>query len=369
MSPVIVFILGLGALIIGGEALVRAASRLAAATGISPLVIGLTIVAFGTSSPELAVVLQSSARGEMDLLMGNVIGSNIFNVLAILGLSAVVSPLLVSRQLIRLDVPVMIAVSLALFLLALNGTIGRLEGLVMLGCGVAYTLWLLRLSRQENRREKANRKEDHEPPESLRRMTLLQVGWHIFLLVAGVFLLNSGADWLVQSAVKFAAWLGVSAGIIGLTIVAAGTSLPELVTSIVAASRGERDIAVGNVVGSNIFNILFVLGLGSALASGGTTVSLALLQFDIPVMVAVAVACLPIFFSGHLIDRWEGALFVGWLGLYLFFLVQQSDRHDSSLLFYESLFYFVVPLLLLTLGIFLVRSTGITGDQEERGEQ
>ena len=345
-------IAGLVLLIAGAELLVRGAARLAAAFGISPLVIGLTVVAFGTSSPELAVSLQSAAAGQADIALGNVVGSNIFNVLFILGISAAIIPLVVAQQLVRLDVPIMIGISVLVYLFGLNGQIGRLEGALLFAGIVAYTLFLIRQSRKESKEvqdEYAKEYGDGQP-----RATRQYIINAVFV-VAGLALLILGARWLVDSAVSLAQALGLSELIIGLTIVAAGTSMPEVATSIVAAVRGERDIAVGNVVGSNIFNILAVLGLSSVLAPNGISVSAPALAFDIPVMIAVAVACLPIFFTGFKVARWEGWLFLAYYAIYVLYLILDATQHDALPLFSTAMLLFVVPITVLTLGVFVVR--------------
>lgn len=301
---------GLLLLVGGGESLVRGASRLARYMRISPLVIGLTVVAFGTSAPELAVSVQAALAGNADIALGNVVGSNIFNVLFILGVSALIVPLVVSSQLIRWDVPVMIAASLLLIVFGWDGAIVRWEGIVLFAGIIAYTYWCIRQSRQESRAvvEEFQQEWPTENEAEVKSASTLWVnfGW----IGGGLILLGLGSTFLISGAVKVAASLGVSELVIGLTIVAAGTSLPEVVTSITAAIRGERDIAVGNVVGSNIFNILCVLGLSSVIGPTGITVSDSALALDIPVMIAVACACLPIFFTGRVISRWEGGVFL-----------------------------------------------------------
>jgi cation:H+ antiporter len=347
------FVAGLVLLIIGAELLVRGASRLAAALGISPLVIGLTVVGYGTSSPELAVTVQASLLGQSDITLGNVVGSNILNVLLILGISAMVTPLVVSRQLVRWDVPLMIGVSFLLLLLALDGKVGRLDGLLLFTGNVAYVVWAIRQSRKESARVRAEyaKKFGDGQTQSGERW-LIQIA----LIIGGLILLVLGSRWLVNGAVAIAQVLGLSELIIGLTIVAVGTSLPEVATSIVAGIRGERDIAVGNVVGSNLFNILAVLGLASAVATNGVSVSTAALRFDIPVMIAVAVACLPIFFTGHVIARWEGALFLSYYVAYLLYLVLGAAQHDALPMFSKIMMAFIIPLTAATLLVLVVRA-------------
>ena len=345
---------GLILLVAGAEGLVRGASRLAAAAGISPLVIGLTVVAFGTSAPELAVSLKSSLAGQADVALGNVVGSNIFNVLFILGLSAVIVPLIVAQQLVRLDVPLMIGVSLLVWVLSLDGAIGRWEGALLFAGIVAYTLFLIFQSRREKNKavadEYAGEYAEREPRTWQR--TLLNIA----LAIGGLVLLVLGARWFVDGATQLARAFGLSELIIGLTIVAAGTSMPEVATSIVAALRGERDIAVGNVVGSNIFNLLAVLGLTAFVAPGeGIAVARGMVTVDLPFMVAVAVACLPIFFTGHTIARWEGLIFLAYYGVYTAYLFLTATGHTALDEFSTAMFFFVIPLTLITLIVSVMR--------------
>jgi cation:H+ antiporter len=346
---------GLGLLVLGAEWLVKGASRLAAALGISPLVIGLTVVAYGTSAPELAVSIKSAWVGQPDLALGNVVGSNIFNVLFILGASALVVPLVVSSQLVRLDVPVMIGLSLLTFALAGDGSIGRLDGALLFAGAVAYTAFQIRQSRKESA---AIRDEYAQEYGKKRSSTAANLAF----VAVGLVLLVLGSRWLVSGAVAFAQALGVSELVIGLTIVAAGTSLPEVATSILAAVRGERDIAVGNVVGSNIFNILAVLGLSGLVAPGGLPVSPAVVTFDAPVMIAVAIACLPVFASGAVIARWEGALFLFCYAAYTAYLVLAAQQHDALPAFSAVMQLFVLPLTAVTLAV-----VGFRAWRERRG--
>jgi cation:H+ antiporter len=311
-------IAGFVLLLIGAEALVRGASRLAAAFGISPLVIGLTVVAFGTSAPEMAVSTLSSLSGQADIALGNVIGSNIFNIFMILGLSALVAPLMVSAQLIRLDVPLMIGASLLVYLFALNGMISWPEGVVLFVGIIAYTGFLIRQSRRENQSVQAEYEQKYGEKEPRSANVLLK---DTGLLLAGLGLLVLGSKWLVSGAVMVAQKLGVSELVIGLTIVAAGTSLPELATSVVATIRGERDIAVGNVVGSCLFNLLAVLGLAGIFSPAGIAVSPQSLHIDLPVMILTAVVCLPVFFTGKRISRGEGALLLSGYIVYTAWLI------------------------------------------------
>lgn len=344
------FVAGLLLLIVGAEALVRGASRLAAAVGIAPLVIGLTVVAFGTSSPELAVSLKAALSDQASIAIGNVVGSNIFNVLFILGLSALIVPLVVSQQLVRFDVPLMIGLSVLALLFSLDENFGRMDGILLVAGLVAYVWFLIAQSRKAN----AESQTDAAVQVAARAGAASGI-INLILIVAGLALLVLGSRWLVDSAITFARYLGVSELVIGLTIVAAGTSLPEVVTSVIAAIRGERDIAVGNVVGSNIFNIMAVLGLTSIIAPAGIDVSPAAVRFDLPVMIAVAFACLPIFFTGRMISRAEGALFLSYYAAYTLYLVLAASHHDALPEFSAVMLYFVIPLTAITLLIVALR--------------
>jgi cation:H+ antiporter len=344
-------IAGLVLLTLGGEFLVRGSVGIAAALRISPLVIGLTVVAFGTSSPELAVSITSSWQGEGDMAVGNVVGSNICNVLLILGMSAMIAPLIVSSQLIRFDVPLMVGISFAFFFMGLDGAIDRLDGLLFVLALASYVSWSIWKSRSESPEiQEEYAKEYGQKPKGPRQLV-----WHGFLVLAGLATLSLGSNWLVASAMTIARAWGVSELLIGLTIVSIGTSLPEVATSLVAAYRGERDIAVGNVVGSNIFNILAVLGISALVAPSAIRVPIEALRFDIPVMLAVSVACLPIFFTEHRIARWEGALFFGYYVAYLVYLVLAATRNEFLSNYQWVMSLFVIPLTCLTLAICVVR--------------
>lgn len=347
MDPLsaLLFAAGLVSLLGGARLLVDGASGVAARAGLSPLVIGLTVVAFGTSAPELAVSVGAAVRDQADIALGNVVGSNIFNILLILGVAASLVPLVVSGQLVRFDVPVLIAASAALYVLALDGRIGRLDGTLFAAALIGYLFWSYRIGRREPDAE------SRPSPDTVRSWPL-QVG----AIVLGLVLLVLGANWLVDAAVDFALALGISELVIGLTVVAAGTSLPEMATSVIAALRGERDIAVGNAVGSSIFNILCVLGFAALIAPDGIGVAPAAINFDVPVMVATAIACLPIFFTGHCIARWEGLLFFGYFLAYLSYVVLDATGHDAQEPLGAIMLGFVLPLTVLTLGVLTVRA-------------
>ena len=342
---------GLVALVAGAELLVRGASRLALAVGISPLVIGLTIVSYGTSTPELAVALRATLAGQPDIVMGNAVGSTQFNVLFILGLSALLRPLKVAAHLVWREVPVLIGAALLLLGVSLDGVIRWWEGLLLLGAYVAYAVFVVRKSRQESTAVKSEYEQEFGAPIRGR-----QIGVSVGLTVAGLVLCVLGARWCVDGAVQLARALGLSELVIGLTVVAAGTSLPEMVTSLVAMARGHRDIAVGNVIGASIYNALALVGLSGLIAPDGLAVARSVLTFDLPVMVAVSVACLPIFFTGHSISRWEGAVFLGYYVAYTGYLVLAAQQHDALPVFSAMMLWFVIPLTVITLGVITWRT-------------
>lgn len=349
----VLFVAGLVLLVGGAELLVRGASRLAAAVGISPLVIGLTVVAFGTSAPELAVSIQSGIAGQADIALGNVVGSNLFNTLMILGLSALIAPLVVAQQLVRLEVPLVIGASIVVYLMALDGRIGQLDGVMLFAGIIAYTVFAIRQSRKESQPVQAEYEQEYASasPASSGQFVL-----QFAMLVGGLALLVLGSRWLINSSVEIAQTFGVSELVIGLTIVAAGTSLPELATSVVAATRGDRDIAVGNAIGSNLFNLLCILGAASMITPGGMRVAPSMLTFDLPVLIAVAVACLPVFMGTYRINRWEGALFVGYYIAFTAYLVLAATEHDALPMFSNVMLLFVIPLTVITLAVILVQA-------------
>ncbi len=345
MWPSLQIVFGLVLLVGGGELLVRGAARLAAAFKISPLVIGLTVVAFGTSAPELGVSLQAALSGKPDVAVGNVVGINIINVLLVLGASALVTPLVVSSQLVRWDVPLMIAASVAAWVMAVDGDVSRLEGAALFAALLIYIGFSIWKSRSESKKVIEEFAAEYGDPEKSRTSV------DLLLILAGLTLLTLGSRLLVDGAVAIAVWMGVGELVIGLTIVATGTSLPEVVTSVVASYRGERDIAVGNVVGSNLFNILCVLGLTSLVSSTGVSVSPEAIAFDIPVMVAVAGICLPVFWIDGLIRRYEGALFLTYYVLYTTFLVLAANQSEWGGALGNVIKFVVVPATVLTLGL------------------
>jgi cation:H+ antiporter len=326
---------GLVLLTAGANRLVAGAATVGRRLGLSAMVIGLTVLATGTSAPEVAVSVQASLADRGEVALGNVIGSNIFNVLMVLGLSAAVGALTVQRKLVRLDLPVMLAVAFLPLLLGLDGRLSRPEGvflLVLLATYLGVLFWTTRGDAEG------------EDPGPL-------LSWPMALLWLGVGLagLVYGADFLVLGASEIARGFGMSELVIGLTLVAAGTSLPELATSVVAARQGQRDMAVGNVVGSNIFNVLAVLGAAAAVRD--VPVARGALTFDLPVMIAVCLVCLPIFWTGGRIARTEGVVLTGYYLAYLAWLTLNATSHHLQDEFRFAMLAFVIPLTVIGGGI------------------
>ncbi|WP_075965075.1 calcium/sodium antiporter [Parabacteroides massiliensis] len=310
ITSLTLLILSLMALYIGAGWLVQGSSALALKANISPLVIGLTIVAFGTSAPELAVSLGATLRGQGDIAIGNIVGSNIFNIGVILGVSATICPLQVKKQLLRIDIPIMLAATILFTILFWNGTLGRMEGLFFLTGIIIYTLFSLLYSRKQE--EEPNLELEEQPKH-----------WAVdtLTIIGGLVVLVFASRLLVDNAVSIAKELGVSEAVIGLTIVAAGTSMPELATSVVAAYKHKTDIAIGNIVGSNLFNILAIAGSCSLMHPiEAKNVN----YIDLLVMLAISILLLPLMKSGQKISRTEGAALILIYVIYLFWLLRDT---------------------------------------------
>nr|WP_194305334.1 calcium/sodium antiporter [Dietzia sp. DQ11-38-2] len=359
-------------LVAGGESLVRGASRLAVTIGMSPLVVGLTVVAFATSTPELAVSVDAALSGHPGLAVGNVVGSNIANILLILGLTALVAPLLAKSRIVRVDIPIMVGFSIVLLVVALDGVISALNGMLLLAGLVAYVVVTVVISRKRTA-DTVETTHDGSTAESTAGAESdadaeadedegAHKGAHSTLMscamvALGVLLLVVGARLLVTAASDLAAAWGMSDLVIGLTVVAIGTSLPELATSLVAAFRGERDMAVGNIVGSNMFNIGAVLGVTSLITP--IEVAAGAIRFDLPIMVAVALALLPIAFTGMAIKRWEGFLFAGFYAAYIAYVVLQASGHDALEPFSTAMLWFVIPFTAVWLVVLATYELGV----------
>lgn len=311
---VALLLVGVGFLLLlfGGDWLVRGASAVARRIGVTPLAIGATVVAFGTSAPELAVSTLAAAEGRTEVAIGNVLGSNIFNIGLILGVAALMQPLRIQVPLVRREGVVLILAAGLLGLLVLDGGLSVLDGVLLLAVLVIVVFQTYWAGRREAR---AHPEEEAEFTEFLE---IHAVRRPILVVVAGILLLVGGAQALVAGAVEFAEQLGVSRRIIGLTIVAAGTSLPELATSLIAARRGEHDVAVGNVTGSNLFNIVGILGVGALLAPLAFS---SLFLTDFAVMVGFTLVFALFAHSGSAFTRWEGLVLVSAFGGYLVWLL------------------------------------------------
>jgi cation:H+ antiporter len=312
-------LLGLAALIAGAELLTRAGSRLAAQLGVPPLVIGLTIVAVGTSAPELAIGIEAALIGAGSLAVGNIAGTNTANILLILGLSALTRPLALHLQTVRFDLPVMTVACVALTAMAWDGELTRVAGVVLVGAAVVYTAAVMRWTRRESRAIRREFAAEYRKPRD--GHAAREIARDVALLVVGIALVVVGAGWLVDGAEDLARMIGVSDAVIGLTVVAIGTSAPELVTTIIGTLRNNRDIAIGNLLGSSIYNIFAILGVTCLIPSTGLAVDPELVRIDLPVMTAVALVCVPVFLTGRRVSRLEGALFVGAYVAYLSYLV------------------------------------------------
>ncbi|MGB5755590.1 MAG: calcium/sodium antiporter [Acidimicrobiales bacterium] len=372
MTAALSFLGGLGALLIAGHLVVRASSTIGVRFGLTPNVIGLTIVAAGTSAPELAVVFQAVAADDTELAVGSIIGSNIANVLLVLGIAALIGTIQVTSRVVRIDIPVMIVTSALLLVFVLDGNLAQLEGVVLVIGVVVFTTWTLRVAGRNgaaglnaaavalrpvgeganvdaDANADADRADDgsaRTEPGGTRRRGLGRSGLE---LAVGIAALAIAARFVVAGAEDIAASLGVPELIIGLTIVALGTSAPEIVTTLIAAVQGQRDLAVGNAVGSNIFNILLVLGSTSSLTAGGIGVSEDAVNLDLPIMVAAAFACLPLMAWDRKLDRWEGAVFLTYYGAYLLFLILDATGHRAKDPFALIMVGFVLPLTVITL--------------------
>ena len=345
LISVIELLSGLLLLIAGAELMVRAAVRLAARLHVRPLIIGLTIVALGSSAPQMAVSLQAVQAHTPDIAVSSVIGSSIFNILVTLGLSALIIPLRVSRQLVRLDIPLMIGASLLVFVLAWNEELGRFDGILLLG---ALALCLGLLLRQSRHSTRPHSDQPHDP----------QAPWFtsLLMIVGGLGMLVFAGHLLLGAAVVVATDLGFSERVIGLTVVAVGTSLPELATSLIAALRGPRDIAVGNVIGANLFNLLGVLGFTALIAPTPLSVSPNALDFDLPVMLGVALLCLPVFYSGYRVTRAEGLLLLGLYLAYGLHVVSFTTGMPLAGKLERLMLFYVLPTLLTFLFFTSVRA-------------
>ncbi|MEA4945736.1 MAG: calcium/sodium antiporter [Propionicimonas sp.] len=322
MAPVLSVLAGLAALIVGAELVVRYGSRLARRLGVPPMIVGLTVVSIGTSIPELAVGVDAMRANAGSLAIGNIAGTNVVNLLLILGLSAAVRPIAIERRTRLLDLPGMAVAAVLLFVFTLGGRLDRWMGFPLIGFAVAYTVLLVLWTRGENARDQHLAAEyEHEFPAEPSQHGGRLLAWFGVLLIAGIAVIVVGADWLVHGSVELARIVGVSDAFIGLTIVAIGTSAPELVTTVISTIRGDRDIAIGNLIGSSVYNLTLILGVPVLVADGSGPIDAQLLHIDLPVMVAVSLLCVPLFLTGKRLSRTEGVLFVAGYVVYLTYLL------------------------------------------------
>ena len=310
MIAAISFIAGLAALIAGGETIVRAGSKLAARIGVSPMIIGLTVVSLGTSAPEMAISINAAIRGNGELAIANITGTNTLTLLLILGITALIAPLQIQTPAIRLELPVMVVGAMALFVLALDLSLNFTDGVILGLTGVVYFGLLYRNSRQEI----AEAEKD----------TSSRVWVQSLILLAGLVALVIGSDLMVTGAVEIATALGVSEAVIGLTIVAVGTSAPEIVTSIIASIRNQRDMAVGNLLGSVIFNVSLVGAVAAMVAPGGIALLDSTNTFSMWSFLAANLLMIPVFILGKRINRIEGSVLTLLYVAYLAYLIAIS---------------------------------------------
>lgn len=344
-------VLGLALLAGGGEALVRGASGLGRRVGLSQAVVGLTVVSLATSAPEVAVSVDAVLTGVPDLALGNAIGSNTVNVLLVLGLGAVLAPIAVDRGLLRADLPVLLGASALLLLVCLDGRVSRLEGAVLLTGLAGYFAWcVLRDRRRAAQADAADATDATDGRPGGRRVLL-----HAVLVLGGVAVLVLGADLLVSGGTGLAVDLGLSDLVVGLTVVAVGTATPEIITVVVASLRGQRDLALGTVVGSCTVNIGAVVGAAAVVDAGGLPVDPQALRFDLPVMLLATLLLVPLARTAARVSRGEGALLLVAFAAYLSYLLLAADEHEAAGLLGTALVTFAAPLVLVGLAIAVVR--------------
>lgn len=320
LAPFALCLAGLAVLVLGAELVTRGGSALAARMRVPPIIIGLTVVAVGTSAPELAVGIDAAVQGNGALAVGNIAGTNTVNLLLILGLSAAIRPLALRMQTLKMDLPAMIVAALIFWSMALDMALSRAEGAILLLVGAVYTGMVIYLAQRESRAVRRQFASAYAEPAEARRDTREMLA-SLAGLLGGIAIIVVAADWFVDGSVALARLWGVSDAFIGLTVVAIGTSSPELVTTIVSTLRNQRDIAVGNLLGSSIFNIVFILGATCLVPAGGLPVSPELIRVDIPVMVLVALVCAPVFLTGRRVTRLEGGAFVAAYCAYMTYLI------------------------------------------------
>jgi len=324
LANAVTFVLGLAALVAGAEVMVRGGTKIASRLGISAIVVGLTVVSIGTSTPELAIGVVAASEGSGAMAVGNIAGANVINLLFVLGLSALIRPLAIQMRTLRMELPVMAGAAMLLWLLAADSVLSRVDGLILVTGAIGYTcavVWAARRETPDVADEFAGAYASRETRLDSGRRTAVDIG----MTLGGIAIIVLGAQLLVDAAVDMAREFHVSDALIGLTVVAIGTTAPELVTTVVSTLRGERDIAIGNLLGSSMYNTLLILGVICLVPAHGLELPRELVRVDIPIMVAATLVCIPIFVSGRRVRRIEGAAMVtAYVAFLVFVLVTQS---------------------------------------------
>ncbi|SFT12070.1 calcium/sodium antiporter [Sphingobacterium wenxiniae] len=318
ISAVLTFLFGLIVITVGANILLKGASKIAILLRIKPIVIGLTVVSIGTSLPELAVGLTAIGEGSGDIAVGNIAGTNLVNILFILGLSAAIRPLILNLKSIKIEMYTMILAAIVLLLLSLDGSLGWGDGALMIGLGIIYLILIVRHSKREPAHVQREFQDEFETVSAKEKKDVQVWTWNFMLLFCGIIATIYGAEKLVEGATDIARYFGMSDALIGLTIIAIGTSAPELATTIVSTIKNDRDVAIGNLLGSSIINIFIILGVTAIFTPNGIHVSKDILWFDLPLAALVAIVCYPVFKSDQMVSRTEGITFVG---LYVAYLV------------------------------------------------
>ena len=322
MNPVLALLVGLGGLVLGAELVVREGSALAARFNVSPFVVGVTIVSLGTSLPELAIGISAAQQGNAGLAVGNIVGTNLVNLLLILGVSALIRPITFDARTLRVDLPAMTGAALLFLVLALDGDLDTRDGLWLCLYGAAYLVFMLALARRESRRAPTPTTDPTADPDpGTTRTETRSAAVTTLLLLAGLAAVVVGSEFLVDGAAAIARDLGATDAVIGLTVVAIGTSAPELVTTLVATLRGDRSMALGNLLGSSVFNIALILGPTVLIAPATVPVPPDVLALDLILLVASALVCVPVFLTRRQLNRVEGAAFVATYVTYMVWLL------------------------------------------------
>lgn len=334
---------GLALLILGGEILIKSSTNLASRLGMKPIVIGLTIIAMGTSAPEIIINLSSISEGHSSLALGNILGSNIFNILFILGISALITPLIINQKLIKIDIPILIILTITVWIFSLDLNLSFNEGIILFILLILFIIFSIKFSKKES----PEVIKEYENEFSTPRKSLLLT---IIYFCMGLTLLLLGSHYLVNGSVSLARSWGISELIIGITILACGSGTPEVVISVMAARKKEYDIAIGNIIGSCIFNILFVLGT-SIIIFPNQPIPPEALNFDIPIMILTSIICLPICLSDQKVSRIEGLLLLLYFVSYISFIILNSSGHDAIEPFGKIVGLFFIPITMITLFI------------------